>query len=119
MLSLFCWIWLYLDPPDASFVYQEVDTVAVAHVRDGAELVFFFDYVQGEWGLLDHRWLIDSMGVGFYESRWLLFWYDDGDRRWRLVSTKRWVETWEQESPLAANQNRPWFRRALVPGLKQ
>jgi hypothetical protein len=102
-----------------SFVEQSVDTIAVVHVKDGAEMAFFFDFVQGEWACLDHRWLATDMLPGRVGDRWSLAWRDDGDSCWRLMLAEHWYETWVDESPLAEVNNRPWFRRLLVPGLMQ
>lgn len=100
-------------------VEEHVDTIAVVHVKDGAEMVFFFDFVQNEWVCLDHRWLASDMVSGRVGKQWSLAWRDDGDSCWRLMTADHWFETWEDESPLSAQHNRPWFARLLVPGLKQ
>lgn len=109
---------LYLSTPER-YVEQHVDTISVVHVRDGAELIFFYDFVQGEWSCLDHRWLAGDMLVGRQGERWTLAWHDDGDSCWRLMIADRWYETWTDESPLAGQHNRPWFVRLLAPGLSQ
>jgi hypothetical protein len=108
----------FSSTPDG-FVEEHVDSIAVVHVRDGAELVFFFDFVQQEWVCLDHRWLASDMACGRAGDRWSLFWHDDGDDCWRLITADHWFETWQPDSPLSAQQNRPWFARLLAPGLKQ
>lgn len=110
---------VYPEPP---MVEQTVAAVSVAHVADGAELLFFWDDVQGEWTCLDHRWFASDMRVGRDdEGHWSLTWldYDGGVTSFRVVRTRCWIETWEHESPLAVDHGKPWFRRLLCPGLKQ
>jgi len=104
--------------PERSVV-EEIDTIAVVHVADGAEMVFLFAFVQGEWTCLDHRWLATDMLPGRVGDRWSLCWRDDGDECWRFLLADHWFETWSDESPLAINNNRPWFARLLCPGLAQ
>lgn len=101
-------------------VVQHVDTISIAHVADGAELVFFWDHVQGVWSCLDHRWLASDMAC-IYDAeaeQWQLSWYDEGDDCRRYVHASHWIESWETDNPLAAIHNRPWFAKLLVPGLK-
>ena len=97
------------------YVEEHVDTIAVVHVNDGAEMVFFFDFVQNEWVCLDHRWLASDMVPGRVGKQWSLAWRDDGDSCWRLMLADHWFETWEDESPLRPNTTAPgspgcWFR---------
>ena len=103
------------------FVEQEIDTIAVAHIGNGSDIIFFFDFVQNEWQILDHKWLASGMSVRLNseDNKWHLFWYDSGDACWRNIIAANWYETWENESPFAENNNKPWFARAIAPGLKQ
>ena len=105
--------------PDEPLVVEEVDAIAICHVADGAELVFFFCTVQGEWTCLDHRWLAADMAPRFDGRRFSLAWHDDGDSCYRVIRSAAWIESWERENPLAEIRNRPWFARLLVPGLAQ
>ena len=100
-------------------VEEEVECISVAHVGDGAELVFFWSLVQGNWTCLDHRWISDGMSISRRGDEWALAWNDENERCYRTVRTKCWVESWERESPLAEQKQRPWFRRMLCPGLRQ
>lgn len=104
--------------PDC-LVEEHIDSIAVVHVEDGAQLVFFFDFVQGDWVCLDHRWLASDMVAARVDAQWSLTWHDDADDCWRVITADHWFESWEAESPLCAQQNRPWFARLLAPGLKQ
>ncbi len=100
-------------------VEQSVECISIAHLSDGIDLVFFWTTVQGEWTCLDHRWASTSMAVTRDGSEWLLQWPDESDNCYRLVRTSCWVESWETENPLAEQNQRPWFRQLLTPGLKQ
>jgi len=102
----------------APIVTEDVDTIAVCHVADGAELVFFFSEIQGEWACLDHRWRAADMTHGRDGDRWMLAWHDDGDSCYRVIRAAHWIESYEPESPLAINHNKPWFARLCAPGLK-
>lgn len=113
--ALVIWMTLFLSPE--RFVGQTVDTISVVHIKDGADLIFFWDFVQGEWACLDHRWLTTDMALSFDDRHWNLFWHDDNDSCWRLMKATHWIESWEDESPLAGQHNRPWFARLLAPGL--
>lgn len=101
------------------FIVQKLDTISVVHVKDGAELVFFFDFIQGEWSVLDHRWLAADMITNITnDGKFTLYWRDDGDSCYRLMVADHYYETWVEESPLAIQHNRPWFARLLAPGLR-
>jgi len=108
-----------VDPtPGIQTVEQEVELISVAHVGDGAELVFFWAPVQGEITCLDHRWLSREMIVVFAGGCWTLAWLDsNGDSCYRIVRSRHWAESWERESPLAEQNQRPWFRQLCAPGL--
>lgn len=98
-------------------VEQRVEAISIAHLNDGAELVFFWALVQGQWTCLDHRWLSANMVLRRDGAGWRLEWPDDGVDCYRVVHTACWVESWEIDSPLAEERRRPWFRRLLNPGL--
>ncbi len=104
---------------DLPVVEQSVETISVAHLNDGVELVFFWTLVQGEWTCLDHRWVSTNMVVTRDRDGWLLAWPDESENCYRMVRATCWVESWESESPLAEQNQRPWFRQLLNPGLKQ
>lgn len=108
-------------PPDCSlgFAEQTVECISVAHLSDGAELIFFWDLVQDDWTCLDHRWAGSAMIVAHEDSLWVLHWSDESENCYRVVRTRRWVESWESENPLSDQNQRPWFRQLLNPGLKQ
>ncbi len=57
--------------PDC-LVEEHIDSIAVVHVEDGAQLVFFFDFVQGDWVCLDHRWLASDMVAARVDNQWSL-----------------------------------------------
>lgn len=97
-------------------VVQEVDCISVAHF-DGSELVFFWGRVQGEWTCLDYRWQPNDMAVRHCDGETEIWWQDWEDSCWRLVRTRRWIESWERESPLAGNANQPWFARVAKMGV--
>jgi len=99
-------------------VEQECELISVAHLSDGAELVFFWSQVQSEWTCLDHRWCHSSMRVGRSGDAWRLEWEDDSEHCYRVVTTPIWVESWESGNPLSDQNQRPWFRQLLNPGLK-
>lgn len=100
-------------------VEQDCELISVAHLSDGAEIVFFWADVNGIWTCLDHRWAGSGMVVSGDSGNWLLQWQDDGEDCYRIVRTPRWVESWESENPLSDQNQRPWFRQLLHPGLKQ
>jgi hypothetical protein len=101
------------------FVDQTVECVSVAHLGDGVELAFFWSFVQGEWTCLDHRWVTTAMSLSRRGDEWLLAWADENESCYRLVRTKCWVESWEHDNPLIEQNQRPWFRQLLHPGLRQ
>lgn len=103
----------------AEIVVEDIDTIAVCHVADGAQLVFFFARVQGEWACLEHRWITCDMTPGRSGDKFTLAWRDDCDGCHRLVRAAAWIESWEAENPLTEVNGRPWFRQLLNPGLKQ
>lgn len=98
-------------------VVQEVDCISVAHVEGGAELVLFWAEVQGEWTCLDHRWIAEDMVVQQRGGETALWWKDWSDSCYRLVRTNRYLESWERESPFAANAGQPWFARVAGMGV--
>ena len=100
-------------------VEQTVECISIAHLSDGAELVFFWELVQGEWTCLDHRWAASNMVVARDENQWTLQWCDESENCYRIVHSACWVESWESENPLSDQNQRPWFRQLLNPGLKQ
>jgi hypothetical protein len=100
-------------------VEQTVDCISVAHQAEGADLIFFWDRVQGEWTCLDYRWASSAMAVSRHCEAWRLAWLDDGDGCYRVVASRYWIESWEPESPLAEQNCKPWFRQLAHPGLKQ
>lgn len=100
-------------------VEQEVDCISVAHIDDGVSLVFFWARVQGEWVCLDHRWRSSEMAVSRSGGRFVLAWPDDCDSCYRVVFADAWIESWERQSPLAAESDKPWHARLLEPGLKR
>ena len=108
-----------VQPVDMSlpFVEQAVECISVAHLDDGVKLVFFWSRVQGEWTCLDHRWLSPSMTLSRRGEEWLLSWPDENENCFRVVRTPCWVETWEAQNPLTEQNQRPWFRQLLNPGL--
>ena len=100
-------------------VDQRVECISVAHLGDGVELVFFWSLVQGEWTCLDHRWVSSSMSLSRCGDEWVLAWADENENCYRLLRTHCWVESWEQNNPLAEQNQRPWFRQLLHPGLRR
>lgn len=98
-------------------VEQSVECVSVAHLDDGVRLVFFWARVQGEWTCLDHRWATTGMALSRQADEWLLSWPDENENCFRVVRTRCWVESWEPENPLTEQNQRPWFRQLLNPGL--
>jgi len=108
---------LQLDAGSLPWVEQSVECISVAHLDDGVRLVFFWARVQGEWTCLDHRWASTSMALSRRGDEWLLSWPDENENCYRLVRTRCWVESWETDNPLAAQNQRPWFRQLLNPGL--
>jgi hypothetical protein len=99
-------------------VEQTVEFVSVAHLADGAELIFIWADVQGEITVLGHRWLNSGMGVHRSGDEWVLAWEDEGDSCYRVIHTRHWLESWENENPLAAEHGKPWFRQLCEAGLK-
>lgn len=102
----------------AEIVVEDIDTIAVCHVADGPQLVFFFARVQGEWSCIEHRWIACDMTPGRSGDKFTLAWRDDTDGCHRLVRSAAWIESWEAESPLA-NNDKPWWVRMCAPGFKQ
>ncbi|HEV7223587.1 MAG TPA: hypothetical protein VGN42_12850 [Pirellulales bacterium] len=100
-------------------VDQRVECISVAHLGDGVELVFFWSLVQGEWTCLDHRWVSSSMSLSRCGDEWVLAWADENENCYRLLRTHCWVESWEPNNPLAEQNQRPWFRQLLHPGLRR
>lgn len=100
-------------------VDQTVECISVAHLGDGVELVFFWSLVQGEWTCLDHRWASGGMSLSRRDGEWALAWVDENENCYRVVRTTCWVESWEDYNPLAEQNQRPWFRQLLHPGLRQ
>ena len=109
------------DAAPMQVVTEDVDTIAVCHVADGAELIFFFAEIQGEWACLDHRWASPDMAPRISPEGFELAWLDESEwpHCYRIVRAPAYVETHERVSPLAERNDRPWFVQLLEPGLKQ
>lgn len=104
---------------DYPIVKQHIDTISIVHLEDDINFIFFFDTVQGEWVILDYRWQPDYIVFTYIDKNFGLFWRDDSDSCWRYVTSSHWIESWELESPLVEQNNRPWFARLLTCGLKK
>lgn len=119
MHALLIFLALCQDAPPAEMpvVVDSCDLISVAHCDDGARLIFFWSTVNGDWMLIDHRWYDGEMAVSRSGDHWSLAW-PDADC-YRIVESRQWVESAEAESPLVAENGRPWFARLLEPGLRQ
>lgn len=100
-------------------VSESVDMISVAHFGGDSQIAFYWSLVQGDWMLLDHRWIDHKYCVLLHGERWCMQWHDQGDHCYRVVYTDCWVESWEEENPMAEQQGIAWFRQLLTPGLKQ
>lgn len=109
------WILFYVSP-DIRLIEQDVEMISVAHCADGAELVFFWDFVQGDFTLLDYKYISDMIiwSDGLETS---IYWHDNNC--YRLITTKCWAESWEDENPTSLINRGAWFVRIVMPGLKQ
>lgn len=105
--------------PNDIFVEQTVDTIGIVHLDSGTEFVYFFDFVQKEWTILDSRWISGEMSYSFDGSKHKLFWWDTNDSCWRLITSTHFIETWTNKNPLTERNNAPWFAQLLQPGLKK
>lgn len=114
---------LFIAPaPAAPLVIDDVDTIAICHSAESGDLIFFFGLIQGEWGVVDHRWPVRDMQAGHDGQRFTLSWLDESEYEahcFRLVRALAWIESWQAESPLAERNARPWFAQMLAPGLRQ
>ena len=109
-----------VEPPPLPVVEQTVECISIAHMEN-YELVFVWDMVQEEFALLDYKWITSDKAVHREDDEWVLSFVDDEwneNRCFRVIRTKCWVESWERESPLAANNNKAWFLQVGGPGLK-
>ena len=112
----------FLSGGDAApLVVDDVDLIAVAHLPGDEILVFFFSRVQNSWTCIDHRWACLEMNPRISADGFEISWLDESESPhcYRLVRAPAYVESWEPESPLAQNHNKPWFVRLVEPGLKQ
>lgn len=116
------WIWSeagWSVPHPQHIVEQTVDLISVAHVKDGQQQLYFWALVQNEWALLDYRHLPSESAVCQDGNDTVVFFLDQSDNCFRSIRSTHWLETWEDESPMASQHGRPWFARLLCPGLKQ
>ena len=111
---------LFIAPGQAApLVEQDVDLVSIAHLPDDVRLVFFWQRVQGQWTCIDYRWHSPQMSLSNDCDGFTLAWPDDNQNCYRVIRAPAYVESWEPQNPLAEQNQWPWFRQLLNPGLRQ
>lgn len=98
-------------------VDERVDTIAICH-SENCEFAYFFDFVQGSWSVIDHRCISSEFQVQRDGADWVLTFDDWGDECYRSVRAANWIETWQPMSPREEENQRPWFRQQVEPGLR-
>lgn len=100
-----------------SLVDERVDTIAIFH-SENAEFAYFFDFIQGDWSVIDHRVISSEFRVYRDGADWVLTFDDWGDECLRAVRAEHWFEVWQEASPREEENQRPWFRQQAEPGLR-
>lgn len=108
---------LPLKEPSLPIVEQHVECISICHMTDGVSQVYFWDMVQNTWTCLDTRWLSSQAMTYLEGDKFVLILPEEACIR--KITTKCWVESWEITNPLAEQNQRPWFRQLLNPGLRK
>lgn len=100
-------------------VEQDVELISISHLSTGATLVFFFDFVQGEWTLLEHRHTVpwNEFSLRHAPDGVFLSFFDYQDSCFRVMRANAWVETWDEWDP-TGTPGTIWWRNGLEPALK-
>ena len=89
----------FLHAPAPRVVEQTVEMVAIHHLENGSKFVFFFDFVQGQWTLLAHRWGFPDSGIYWTGEVWSFDFWDESDSCYRVIRAKCWAECWSEKTP--------------------